>query len=63
MKTFFHSEQLLHHPQTYLSRGQMRKRQISGSINDDTERALFIVLTNIRQSLGKYRVHHCWHSD
>ena len=27
MKTFFHSEQLLHHPQTYLSRGQMRKPQ------------------------------------
>lgn len=27
MKTFFHPEQLLHHPQTYLSRGQMRKPQ------------------------------------
>lgn len=27
MKTFFHNEQLLHHPQTYLSRGQMRKPQ------------------------------------
>lgn len=27
MKTFFHQEQLLHHPQTYLSRGQMRKPQ------------------------------------
>lgn len=27
MKTFFHPEQLLHHPKTYLSRGQMRKPQ------------------------------------
>ena len=27
MKTFFAPEQLLHHPQTYLSRGQMRKPQ------------------------------------
>lgn len=27
MKTFFHPDQLLHHPQTYLSRGQMRKPQ------------------------------------
>lgn len=27
MKTFFHPEQLLHHPQSYLSRGQMRKPQ------------------------------------
>ncbi len=27
MKTFYHPEQLLHHPQTYLSRGQMRKPQ------------------------------------
>ncbi len=27
MKTFFHPEQLLHHPQIYLSRGQMRKPQ------------------------------------
>lgn len=27
MKTFFHPEQLLHHPQTYLSRGQMLKPQ------------------------------------
>ena len=27
MKTFFHPEQLLHHPQTYLSRGQMRVPQ------------------------------------
>lgn len=27
MKTFFHYEQLLHHPQTYLSRGQMRVPQ------------------------------------
>jgi acetoin utilization deacetylase AcuC-like enzyme len=27
MKTFFHPEQLLHHPQTYLSRGQMRRPQ------------------------------------
>ncbi|HRP19600.1 MAG TPA: histone deacetylase family protein [Alicycliphilus sp.] len=27
MKTFFHPEQLLHHPQTYLSRGQLRKPQ------------------------------------
>lgn len=27
MKTYFHPEQLLHHPQTYLSRGQMRKPQ------------------------------------
>ncbi|UUZ77091.1 histone deacetylase family protein [Polaromonas sp. P1(28)-13] len=27
MKTFFHPEQLLHHPRTYLSRGQMRVPQ------------------------------------
>lgn len=27
MKTFFHPEQLLHHPKTYLSRGQMRVPQ------------------------------------
>lgn len=27
IKTFFHPEQLLHHPQTYLSRGQMRTPQ------------------------------------
>lgn len=27
MKTYFHPEQLLHHPKTYLSRGQMRKPQ------------------------------------
>lgn len=27
MKTFFHPEQLLHHPRTYLSRGQMRTPQ------------------------------------
>src|SRR5579872_6291001 len=27
MKTFFHPEQLLHHPSTYFSRGQMRKPQ------------------------------------
>lgn len=27
MKTFFHPEQLLHHPKTYLSRGRMRKPQ------------------------------------
>lgn len=27
MKTYFHPEQLLHYPQTYLSRGQMRKPQ------------------------------------
>lgn len=27
MKTFFHHDQLLHHPQTYLSRGQMRRPQ------------------------------------
>lgn len=27
MKTFFHDDQLLHHPQTYFSRGKMRKPQ------------------------------------
>ncbi|MEX3971048.1 histone deacetylase family protein [Paraburkholderia caribensis] len=27
MKTFFHPEQLLHHPRSYLSRGQMREPQ------------------------------------
>jgi acetoin utilization deacetylase AcuC-like enzyme len=27
MKTFFHPEQLLHHPRSYLSRGQMRAPQ------------------------------------
>ncbi|MBN3796946.1 histone deacetylase family protein, partial [Burkholderia sp. Ac-20392] len=27
MKTYFHPEQLLHHPRSYLSRGQMREPQ------------------------------------
>ncbi|HQS65423.1 MAG: acetylpolyamine amidohydrolase [Acidovorax sp. 17-64-282] len=27
MKTFFHPDQLLHHPQTYMSKGKMRKPQ------------------------------------
>ena len=27
MKTFFHPDQKLHHPQTYFSRGMMRKLQ------------------------------------
>ena len=27
MKTFFHPEQLLHHPRSYYSRGQMRTPQ------------------------------------
>ena len=27
MKTFFHADQALHHPQTYFSRGKMRTPQ------------------------------------
>jgi acetoin utilization deacetylase AcuC-like enzyme len=37
MKTYFHPEQLLHHPRTYLSRGQMRAPQ------EVPERALRLV--------------------
>ena len=39
MKTFFHPEQLLHHPRTYLSRGRMREPQ------EVPERALQLVQT------------------
>lgn len=44
MKTFFHPEQLLHHPRTYFSRGRMREPQ------EVPERA--VQLVQAAQSLG-----------
>ena len=44
MRTFFHPEQLLHHPRSYYSRGQMRTPQ------EVPERALNLLLA--AQTLG-----------